>query len=305
MTLMMHAVYGTPPVALVTVPADAAQCSPLIPGSMAVEELAASSLTSAILYAPPGTVERRFVLAHMLQALLSGAPFTVLAPNDKGGTRLAKELAGFGCEVVNHAKHHHRICSGVRPVTVVGIEDAIAVGSMQQHPAHGMWTQPGIFSWDRIDVGTALLLQHLPELKGNGADFGCGMGVLSRTVLGSAAVTSLLMIDIDRRAIACAQRNISDARVQYRWADMCQGAGVAAQSLDFVVMNPPFHAAGEEDRTLGQRFIAAAADGLKTGGQCWITANRHLPYEELLAQRFARVALMDMADGFKIFRAEK
>ena len=33
----------------------------------------------------------------------------------------------------------------------------------------------------------------------------------------------------------------------------------ALQDLDFVVMNPPFHDGGTEDRSLGEAFIRRAA----------------------------------------------
>ena len=42
-------------------------------------------------------------------------------------------------------------------------------------------SRPGIFSWDRIDDGSALLAAHLPDdLVGHVADFGCGWGYLAR-----------------------------------------------------------------------------------------------------------------------------
>ncbi|MFZ4540668.1 MAG: class I SAM-dependent methyltransferase, partial [Rickettsiales bacterium] len=164
-----------------------------------------------------------------------------------------------------------------------------------------LWTHPGVFSWDRIDVGSALLLKHLPALSGRGADLGAGIGVLALQVLKSPKVSELTLVDIDRRAITSAQKNISDARAQFVWADV---RTLALQKLDFVVMNPPFHEVGIEDRTLGQAFITCAAAMLKKGGQCWLTANTHMPYEALLAQHFVRVVLVDTADGFKIYRAE-
>lgn len=74
--------------------------------------------------------------------------------------------------------------------------------------------------------------------------------------------------------------------------------------LDFIVMNPPFHEGGIENQTLGQAFITRAAQWLKPGGVCWLTANRHLPYEALLAAHFCAVTLVDTAGGFKIYRAE-
>jgi len=70
-------------------------------------------------------------------------------------------------------------------------------------------------------------------------------------------------------------------------------------------MNPPFHDAGIEDKTLGQTFISRAASMLRFGGTCWLTANRHLPYEALLARHFKQSTLVHETDQYKIFAAEK
>ena len=61
---------------------------------------------------------------------------------------------------------------------------------------------------------------------------------------------------------------------------------IEAGSLDFVVMNPPFHDGGAEDRLLGQTFIRQAAIMLRRGGLLWVVANRHLPYEAVLGELF-------------------
>ena len=299
-----HAIYGQPPRDLVDIPADAVQCSPLIPGSARMMDYAPERLASAVVYAPPGTIERRYVLARMLSALAVGATLTALAPKDKGGSRLAGDLEAFGCSVHDTPRSHHRIVTTTRPSVLIGVEDAIRAGTYQQHPAHGLWTHPGVFSWDRIDEGSALLLNHLPNFHGCGADLGCGIGVLSTHVLQSPGVRALTLMDIDRRAIGCAEKNITDPRASFLWADLRKGSMPQAP-LDFVVTNPPFHDHGVEDQSLGQCFITRAAAMLKKGGQLWLTANRHLPYEELLARHFSRVSKIADADGFKIIHAEK
>lgn len=304
MTAEIHLVYGQLPRGLVEVTARARQCSPLTPGSLALEACAAESVASAIMYAPPGTIERRYVLALCLQAMRVGGALTVLAPKDKGGSRIAAELAGFGCTVTENSRSHHKIVHTVRPERLDGVETAIAQGGMRQYPRDGLWTQPGVFSWDRLDAGSALLLNHLPALAGHGADLGCGIGVLSQAILRSPTVGELVLVDIDRRAVAAAQKNIADPRARFLWADM-RDAPLPASGLDFVVMNPPFHDAGIEDQGLGQLFIERAAVMLTAGGKLWLVANRHLPYEALLARAFAHVTAVAEADGFKIYSAEK
>jgi len=297
-------IYGAPPSEIVgAYGAAAVQFSPLFPGAQSLEQAAAGSLNGLAILAPPGTVERRYTLALALRALRPGTRLIVLAPRDKGGARIIGDLEKLGCEAVETAKRHHRICVTSGPGDAGAIEAAIADGKPQWLDDLGLWSQPGLFSWNRIDPGSALLLDHLPFLSGKGADLGCGIGVLARAVLASPDVTHLAMIDIDRRAIDMAQRNISDDRVSFLWADARTVKDLAG--LDFVVMNPPFHEGGLENQALGQTFVQRAAAVLRKGGTCWLTANRHLPYEAILKPLFRHGTLIAEADGYKIYQAQK
>lgn len=294
--------YGRPPLVF-DPPADAIQTSPLIPGSARLEDVAFEAATSVTVLAPPGSLERSYVLALALQALEIGGRLDVMAPKDKGGSRLAKELAAFGVTGEATSKAHHKRIQAERPGALIGIEAALEAGGPQYGPALEAWTQPGVFAWDRVDPGSAMLIGRLPALSGRGADLGCGFGALSRAILISEAVTALTLIDLDRRAIEAARRNISDARARFEWADLL--ALPADGTLDFVVSNPPFHLAGEESRSLGQSFVRQAAAMLKTGGVAWIVANRHLPYEAELKTAFKRVRVVEEGGGYKLFEAIK
>lgn len=293
--------YGAPQPGLVEVPAGTVQASPLIPGAVDIAGL--SGLDAALVLAPPGTLERDFVLAHALRALKPGAPLTAFAPKDKGGSRLRKALEAFGCQAAEEARRHHRFCTVARPAEPAGLDAAIAAGAPRILPDLGLWSQPGVFSWDRIDPGSARLIAALPPLSGRGADLGCGIGLLSAHVLASPAVTALIGFDIDRRAVDCARRNLDDPRMTLAWADVRRSPEPPAD-LDFVVMNPPFHDAGDEDRNLGAAFIAAAHAMLRKGGTLWLVANRHLPYEKPLAA-FARFDLRAEEGGYKIVEARR
>jgi 16S rRNA (guanine1207-N2)-methyltransferase len=297
-------IYGAPPADLADRPEAAIQFSPLMPGSQSLEAQGDGSLASMLVLAPPGTIERRYVIAHSLRALAPGGRLVVLAPKDKGGSRLGKELATFGCAVSETARRHHRICIVTRPDSPLGIAEAMAEGSPRFLDELGLWSQPGIFSWNRVDPGSALLAQHLTPLSGRGADLGCGIGYLSGPILRSSEVQHLTLIDIDRRAVEAARRNVQDPRVDIRWSDVRESDPRLA-ALNFVVMNPPFHDGGAEDRALGVSFIRRAADMLRIGGSCWLVANRHLPYEAELKPLFKRVVVITEVGGYKIFEGRK
>ena len=254
-------------------------------------------------YAPPGVLERRYTLAQTLRALKVGGRLDVMAAKDKGGSRLKKELEAFGLEVGETAKAHHRRCVVIKTGNETGLDAAIAAGAMQMVDGLEAWSQPGVFAWDRIDAGSAQLAASLPALKGAGADLGCGYGALATVVLRSAAVRSLRLIDLDRRAVEAAKKNVEDARASFEWADV--RTVEAAGDLDFIVSNPPFHDGGAEDRRLGQAFIRKAAEMLKKGGTLWLVANRHLPYEGELKEAFKRVTPISDGGGYKLFEAVK
>lgn len=299
---MTTLLYGRPP-AVFDPPGDAVQTSPLIPGSTALGSVAEGSIDDIMIYAPPGVLERRYTLALALRALKPGGRLDVMAPKDKGGSRLKKELGGFGVEVGESAKAHHRRCVVIRPETVAGLEEAIAGGAPRLVPGLEAWSQPGVFAWDRLDAGALLLAQHLPPMKGAGIDLGCGHGALAAVALRSPEVTSLRLVDLDRRAVEAAKKNVTDPRARFEWADArtLEDDG----ELNFVVSNPPFHDGGAEDRRLGQAFIRKAAGLLRTGGGLWLVANRHLPYEAELKSAFKRVDMIADKGGYKVFEAVK
>lgn len=296
-------VYGAPPSELAATPAGARQVSPLIPGGSALESLEPGSLDAVVMAAPPGTLERRYALALALLMLRPGAPLTAAAPKDRGGARLGAELRAFGCEVEETGRRHSRVCHVQRPSTLPGVEEALEQGGPRFHPALGLWTQPGVFSWDRPDPGTSLLLESLPPLAGSGADLGCGTGAIAQAVLAAPAVTRLDLVDFDRRAVDAARRNLPDPRAVFHWADAL--SALAPATLDFVVMNPPFHQGGGENRELGQDFIRSAHRLLRSGGTVRLVANRHLPYEAVLASLFSRTDVKAERQGFKVLEAVK
>lgn len=299
---MTTLLYGRPP-AVFDPPGEATQVSPLIPGSTPLEDVAEGSADGAMIYAPPGVLERRYALALALKALKVGGRLDVMAPKDKGGSRLKKELQAFGVEVGESAKAHHRRCVVIRPEMMTGIDEAIEAGAPRLVEGLEAWSQPGVFAWDRIDAGSLLLARTVPALKGAGADLGCGYGALATVVLGSPVVTALRLIDLDRRAIEAARKNVDDPRVSFEWADVRTLEAVG--DLDFIVTNPPFHDGGAEDKRLGQAFIRQAAAMLGKGGVLWLVANRHLPYEADLNAAFKRVRMAADAGGYKLFEAVK
>jgi len=180
-----------------------------------------------------------------------------------------------------------------------------ALGTLQP-VGDGSWvSQPGVFSWDHIDDGSAFLACHLPDdLSGRVADFGCGWGYLGREILARApGITAIDLIDAEHRAVEAACANVTDPRASFHWLDLA--AEPAPATYDAVVCNPPFHAGRAADPHLGQEIIAAGARALRPGGRLFVVANRGLPYDAVLGANFATVTRLADNNKFRVSVAVK
>lgn len=169
--------------------------------------------------------------------------------------------------------------------------------------AEGFLTAPGTFSSNGVDPGSRLLGEALPPLKGHVVDLGAGWGYLSHRALASEAVTTIDLVEADLVALDCARANVDDPRARFHWADAT--AWRADPAADHVICNPPFHRGRKGDPDLGRAFIAAAAACLAPRGTFWMVANRHLPYEAALSERFAEIEELPGAPAFKLYRAAR
>lgn len=273
-----------------------------------VKPVIESSLVPLVLALLPRNIdEARGLVAHSITILEEGGTFLCAAANDAGGGRIKKILEEFGLTgIANQSKNHARVVWGVKAATnEQAVKEALRTGGAQKILDGSLWSMPGLFSWDRVDKGSRLLAECLPDdLGGRGADFGCGYGWLARFLMDhSKGIEHLCCIDADARAIEMCKKNLAGfPHVDYLWADLTAPLS-SPGGLDFIIMNPPFHEGKNADAGIGQHFIATAAQSLKKGGQLWMVANAHLPYEKALGDHFSVVEKIKEAQGFKIYKA--
>ena len=164
---------------------------------------------------------------------------------------------------------------------------------------------PGIFSYDRLDAGTALLLAQLGPCQGlRVLDAGCGYGPLGIAAarLGAAHVA---MLDVSLLAVAAAHENIARLRLSNVAAEPSDAlATVAGRRYDLVLSNPPFHAGKAVDTAVAEAFIAQARSLLAPDGRLLLVANRFLPYERHLAPWFSRVTVLAQSKAYRVLNGE-
>jgi len=265
---------------------------------------------TALVLLPKNAIESRYITAKAISLLKPGGQLMAAAGNKAGGGRIKSMMKGFGLgnrqEVSkNKARAVWAQYSGVDEDAV---QKALHEGAVQSILDNKFISQPGIFGWDKIDRGSEILVEHIPEdLKGKGADFGCGYGFLSSKILEKCIkIKGLHCIDADFRAIETCKENLKGFSVQkdYHWADMTK-PNVHLNNLDFIVMNPPFHEGKKTESALGRACIKSAAQALKARGELWMVANAHLPYEDILTEHFRTISKRYEGMGFKVFCTKK
>jgi 16S rRNA (guanine1207-N2)-methyltransferase len=267
----------------------------------------------ALVRVPKQVDEAKYFLALALGNLAPGGALMVAAANDANGARLEKWLREAGMIPQAYTKNKARCVWARRPETLSPlVADWRRDGMARRVDFFGdgveLNTQPGLFSWDRADLGSRLLGEYLPAtLSGHIADFGAGVGYLSFRLLQKArGIASLHVLEADARALFFALKNLENVRgdtvLHAYWADLTVPVA-GLPPLDHIIMNPPFHEGRKTDPAIGQKFILGAAGALKKGGTLWMVANAHLPYEDTLRTCFKTVRPAIQSDGYKIIEA--
>ncbi len=263
----------------------------------------------AVLYLlPKNMVEARYGLARALSCVKRGGYVFCAADNKAGGSRLKKLFEEFGIDIQGHnSRNKARVIWGeVRDFDEAVVSKALNDGSPQKVLDGRFISRAGVFGWDKIDKGSEVLTRYIPkDLKGKGADFGCGYGYLSDFVLSHCSkIKRLTCLDADYRAVEMCKQNLEkyDAALSFDWMDLTR-AQPDLRNLDFIVMNPPFHEGKKQDIGIGVDFIKSAQQSLKRGGSLYIVANSHLPYEPALGDIFFAVEKLHEGQGFKVFKA--
>jgi len=277
-------------------------------GLEATPELPSGEFDFVFLPAPRQRQHGRALLAQAWSRLAKGGVLVACAGNDAGGRSLQGDLEALAGAAHSLSKHRCRVSWAVKEAKD---EPAIAREWLQADEpavagAAGLLSRPGVFAWDRVDAGSALLVEHLPsDLAGHGADLGSGHGYLSTQVLArNPGVRALDLYEADARALALARDNLSAHEgidCQFHWHDVTRG--LPRGDYDFIVSNPPFHEGRAERPDIGRAFIEAASGALRAGGRLLLVANRQLPYEAAIAHGFASARTLAEREGYKVIEA--
>ena len=128
---------------------------------------------------------------------------------------------------------------------------------------YNLYSDNGVFSKDKFDYGTRLLLDSIDieKISGNVLDLGCGLGVVG-IILGTINKNiNIDMIDINDRALSLVRDNLTLNKVKANAFSSDVYSNVN-KKYDYIITNPPIRAGKEVVR----KFLLGGYDYLNDNG---------------------------------------
>lgn len=259
---------------------------------------------TVVLFYPKSKEQLAFTLGQIKTAINSATQVFVVGDNKGGIKSLVNhaEKLGLAANKLDNAKHClwfslHGDFSALKSSTALTFSINVAGEQLNLH------SLPGVFNHGKLDVGTALLLENLPNLtQGKVLDFACGCGVIGAMLKRKHPAIELFSSDISSLAVSATEMTLK--------ANGLTGVAMAADGLpetpkqfDCIISNPPFHTGIKTDYNIVESFITESARRLNPKGSLTLVANSHLKYQELLQQAFKEVSIMAKANGFVVYHA--
>ena len=260
---------------------------------------------AAVLFLPKSR-ELTDYLLNALAARLNGCELFLVGEKRAGIERAAKQLANYGqARKLDSARH----CQ-LWQVRVENAHDAPDLHSLAQRYELALsdgplqvLSLPGLFSHGRLDVGSALLLEHLDGLpSGHILDFGCGAGVLGAALKRRYPDSHITLLDVDAFAVESSRLTLAANGLE---ADVINGDGIdaAPMGLSAILSNPPFHQGVHTHYQATEHLLRQARQHLAKKGELRLVANSFLKYPPLIEQHLGPCQTLADAKGFRIYSA--
>ena len=178
--------------------------------------------------------------------------------------------------------------------------------SLVQHQDFKFYSKAGSFGWQKIDRGSALLMEYIEqsdiEIQHNVLDLGCGYGYLSIMAV-QKGWRYIDATDNCAAAISACERNFKHFNINGNvFASNC--ALNHHKRYDVVLCNPPFHQGFDHNKDLSMLFIKQIAAKLKSTGHAFVVVNQFISLEKWAPPYFKHCRLLAKHEGFKLFKLQ-
>lgn len=271
--------------------------------------------------------ERRYARKLLLTAwevLKPGGQLLLAGPSKGGAKAVIKDAERlFGNAPVLGYRSHQRVAACIRGETLpnplpkefqqpgVAPDTQQFVEVARSDDILKLETHPGIFSWEALDEGTALLLDHLDLKSGSSVwDVGCGYGAIGLSAA-LASANFVAMSDVNLIAVSYAQRNMATNglnadNIQIFPADtltLIPRRSSLSTHFDLIVSNPAFHQGRVVNKSMADQLIATAPKYLSPLGRLVLVANCFLNYDKVMREHFKNVSRIAENNKYHIIEA--
>lgn len=272
-------------------------------------DLPVDDFDQAIIFVPKSKELLNYVLHNVVSRLNVGASIFLVGEKKAGVERAAKQLLPFGSACKLDSARHCQMWQMTveKTVTAKKLDDwAQQYTVTTPNGDLNICALPGVFSQNRLDMGTAVLLPYLSQVTaGKIADFGCGSGVISAYLAKLNPKNRIFAMDVDAFALASTQMTFEKNNLSPEQLEITAVTGIedAPLFLHAIVSNPPFHQGIHTDYNASESLCKTSRRHLKSGGELWIVANRFLNYPLLIEQNFGQCTTKADQQGFKVLFA--
>ncbi|MDQ3107901.1 MAG: methyltransferase [Actinomycetota bacterium] len=143
-------------------------------------------------------------------------------------------------------------------------------------------TDRGVFSGERVDTGTKLLLAEAPvdrALEGDVLDLGCGYGAIAVTLARRIPGATVWALDVNERALALTADNARSAGVGERVRVVRHSDVPPDIRFGAIYTNPPIRIG----KQLLRELLATWLERLAPDGVAWLVVQKHLGSDSLAA----------------------
>lgn len=167
-------------------------------------------------------------------------------------------------------------------------------------------TLPGVFSQKKLDIGTRVLLENLPNIKPKKLlDFGCGAGVIASYIAKQQTdVVMLTLADVSALALSSAQRTLAMNNLTGE-VIATDGLSHISGHFDVVITNPPFHQGLKTNYHATESFLADIDKKIGKNGELIVVANNFLTYKPIMNKSFNKVNEVTNQQGFIVYHCFK
>lgn len=252
----------------------------------------------------PKSKDKLALLLNALYELTHEDTIIYIIGENKGGIKSCAKLTNGQLKHVNkQANGKHCIMfsalfeANFQPKPLTYEEVTIKINDN----AHTIASLPGVFCHGRLDEGTQLLLENIPnDVSGHIYDFACGSGVIGSYLGKHFPYKQLVLSDVDSFALQSSQKTLELNNIQAT-CELSDGLTKISSKFDWIFTNPPFHTGVKIDYDIAVAFFRDCRANLKPNGKLVVVANSFLKYPPLLQTHFKHVNVLAETTKFKLY----